>query len=88
MIAHNLYIMGMSIAPHEADAPPVVDANTVLTDAVALQRFEPVTPDGAQVVKISRSMKPTEPFPRSTLDALKFTAAEAVMERLGFCASK
>lgn len=88
MIVHNFDIIGVPIMPPEADTPPVVDANAMLPDAIAPQSLEPVSANGSQVVKISRSMKPTEPFPRSPLDALKLPAAEAIVQRFGFCASK
>jgi hypothetical protein len=88
MIVHNLNLIGLPIVPPEADAPPVVDANAMLTNAITLQSFEPVSSNACQVVKISRRMKPTQPFLRSSLDALKLPAAEAVMQCFGFCTSK
>jgi hypothetical protein len=47
-----------------------------------------ISPNGTQVLKISRRMKPTKPFSRSPLNALKLAAAEAIMQRFGFCALK
>ncbi len=88
MIVHNLNIVGLPIVPPETDAPPIVDANAMLTNAIAFQGFEPVSPDGCQVVKIGRGMKPTQPFPRSSLDALKLSAAKAVVQSFGFRASE
>jgi hypothetical protein len=79
MIVHNLDIIGMSLAPSEADSPSVIDANAMLAGTVDFQRFEPVAADSAQVVKISCCMEPTKLFPGSLLDALKFPAAETVV---------
>ena len=84
MVTHNLDIIGLPILPPETDAPPVVDANAMLADTVALQSFESISSNGSQVVKISRRMKPTEPFPSSPLDVLKLPAAEAIMQGFGF----
>jgi hypothetical protein len=36
MVVRNLDIIGLLIVPPETDAPPVVDANALLTDAVTL----------------------------------------------------
>jgi len=59
MIVHNLNIIGLSIMPPETDAPPIVDANAMLTNAVTLQSLEVISSDSRQVAKISRRMKPT-----------------------------
>ena len=43
MVVDDLDIVGPVVAPDEADAPPVVDADAVLALAVVLERFQPVT---------------------------------------------
>lgn len=88
MVVHNLDVVGLAVMPPEADAPLVVNPNAVLPDAATLQSFEPVSPDGSQVVKTGRCMEPPKPFSRSPLDALKLAGAEAVVQCLGFFASK
>ena len=51
MVVHDLNILRTFRRPHEAHAELVVNANTVLTGTVALQRFQPIARRHAQVVK-------------------------------------
>lgn len=51
VIVDNLYLGGFAVFPDETDAPLVVDADTVLTLAVALERFEPVAGRRPQIVQ-------------------------------------
>lgn len=51
MVVHDLNILRAFRRPHEAHAELVVDANTVLTGTVALQRFQPIARRHAQVIK-------------------------------------
>lgn len=74
--------------PPEADAPLVVDPNAVLANAVTFQSFEPVSPNGSQVIETRRCMEPSKPFATSPLNAAKLAAAEAVVQCFGLFASK
>jgi hypothetical protein len=56
MIVHDLDVLG-TIAPPKADAPLVVDPDAVLTDAVAAQRFKPITRWNAQIVQSRHSIE-------------------------------
>jgi hypothetical protein len=88
MIVHDFHIIGMTIAPFETDAPPVIDSNAMLTDAIPRQRFKPVSLNGRQIPKIGCRVKPTQPFMGGSFDALKLPAAEAIMQSFGFQASE
>jgi hypothetical protein len=88
MIIHNFNIIGLAIMPPETDAPLFVDTDAMLTDAISFKGFEPVSSNGCQIVKVRRRVKPAQPFLRSSLNALKPPAAEAVMQRFRLCASK
>jgi len=41
-IVHNFNFMSIAFMPSEADAPLIVDTNTVLSLPVALQCFKPI----------------------------------------------
>jgi hypothetical protein len=43
MIVNDFDILGTGVRPNEADAPLVVDPDTVLSDAIATQQFQPVS---------------------------------------------
>ena len=51
MVIYNLDVVGISITPHEADAPLIVDANAVLSLSVALERFQMITRRGREVAQ-------------------------------------
>jgi hypothetical protein len=51
MIVNKLDVVSVPLAPDEADAPLLVDANRMLSAPVARKRLEPVSRRYAQVVK-------------------------------------
>jgi hypothetical protein len=51
MVVNDLDIEGVTSAPDEADAPPIVDANAVLPDTIGAQRLKPVAWWDAQIVE-------------------------------------
>jgi hypothetical protein len=51
VIIYNFDIVGIAIAPDKADAPLVVDADTVLPFAIASQRFQVIARRRPQIAK-------------------------------------
>lgn len=51
MIVDDFNIVGITVTPNETNPPLVIDANGMLTFAIAVQRFQPVTGRGAKVRK-------------------------------------
>ena len=49
MIVHDLNLNSIRLGPVEADPPPVVNANTVLSYPIATESFQPVTRDRSQI---------------------------------------
>jgi hypothetical protein len=45
VVVHNLNFVGVSLAPHKANAPFVIAANAVLPLTVAFQFLQPVQPE-------------------------------------------
>lgn len=56
MVINNFNLLGMAIDPNEANAPLVVDADAVLSSAVAAQSFQPIARRYTQKVKIRCGM--------------------------------
>jgi hypothetical protein len=42
VVVHNFNVNGTHVRPDEADAPLVIDTNTVLTLSIAFQRFKAI----------------------------------------------
>ena len=57
MVVDDFHIVGIASLPSKADAPLVIDANAVLTLAVALECLELVTGRGLQVREDSRAVQ-------------------------------
>jgi len=54
VIVHNFYVPRSGIRPEEADSELVVDADRVLPDAIAAQRFQPIARRRREIAKLSR----------------------------------
>jgi hypothetical protein len=39
MVINDLYIIGNAIVPFEANPPPIIDADTILSGSISLQFF-------------------------------------------------
>ena len=51
MIIHNFYIFSTCLRPPKADAPLIIDADTVLTGPVAFQCLKPVSGWNPQIIQ-------------------------------------
>lgn len=51
MVVDDLHVEGVKVAPGEADAPLIVDADAPLTLAVAAQGFQPIARGRPQIVE-------------------------------------
>jgi hypothetical protein len=72
----------------KAHAVPVVHADTVLADAVALERFEPVSRRHAQIVETPRDLQLPQLASRYRLDAREARDPSAARQRRGVGAAK
>ena len=57
MVVAEFNIMGIAISPNEADAPLIVDADAVLSRAIAFQGFQAVAGRQGQVAQFARANK-------------------------------
>jgi hypothetical protein len=62
MVIDNLHIVGIPVAPDKADAPLIVDANTVLPFSVAFKRFQVISRGRGKVTKLRGNIQLPE-FP-------------------------
>ena len=60
MVIHGFAHVDTSVPLHEADAPLVVGANTVLADAVAAQGLQTVPRRLAQIVQLLRDIQDSQ----------------------------
>src|ERR1035437_2425288 len=60
MVIHNFNVVRVFTVPAEANAPWVVDADAVLSGAIAFQGFQAVAGRQGQVTQFARALKPRE----------------------------
>ena len=60
MVVDNFDLMGMFLKPEEADTPLVIDTNTVLPGAVALEGFKVIAGRISQVCQPGGGVKHSE----------------------------
>ena len=68
MVVDDLDIPRRAVVPDEADAPSIVDANAVLTPAIAPQGLQSIAGRRAQVVEPAGRIKHQKLHPRTLLD--------------------
>ena len=88
MVIRDSHFVGVAAAPLEAGSIPIVDADTVLAPAIALQGFEPVARQSREIGQLVRSVDHAElleSLPDATLKA--FASARGV-QNLGFAISE
>lgn len=49
MVVNDLNVVGIAILPAKADAPLIIDANTVLSGAIPVELFEPIARRGPEI---------------------------------------
>lgn len=68
VVIHNLNIVRIAVAPHEADAPLIVDPNAVLAGAISAKAFESVSARDGQVAKLHCEVNLIKLPPGNALD--------------------
>jgi len=71
MVVGDFNAVRVAIFPYETDAPLIVDPDTVLPLAVALQLLEAIARNRAQVVEACRSIQHLQLPLRQPLESLK-----------------
>src|SRR5262249_14166634 len=82
VVVHNLDFVGVSLAPHKANAPLVIDANAVLSLTVAFQFLQSIPWQGRKCSQVRRSVEYVQLPKRLPLNRLepahRLTAEEAL----------
>jgi len=80
VVINNLHVVDVPVAPNKADAPLIVDANTVLPFSVAFKRFQVISRGRSKVTKLRSNVQLPEfplyhpldsPKPPDTLPRMK-----------------
>ena len=71
MIIHNLHFVGIAIPPYEANPPLAINANAVLSGAVAAELFEAIAGHGCQVSQNGGGIENGQFSQGRSLEALK-----------------
>ena len=83
MVINDFNIFSTSFCPSEADAPLPVYTDAVLSGAIALERFQPVTGRYSQILDICGNFKLSQ-FPAGNCcDARKSLDAVSLRKSLG-----
>ncbi len=60
MVVDDFHVVGIAIPPHEADAILIIDSDTVLALALAVQSLQPVSGRHTQIIQRHRGMQQEE----------------------------
>jgi len=82
MVVNNLYFVRVSASPDEANAPLVVDADAVLSLAVAVERLKAIARWGSQVTQRNSGIQLAELPERHRLDGAKARDPFSLVEAL------
>ncbi len=86
VVIHNFYVFGACFRPTKADAPLIIDANAVLTEAIALQCFKAIAQRHPQITQAARDLKLPEFSLRHGSDVNKSSDALALGQRFSLWA--
>ena len=88
MIIHNFDRIRSIVFPDKTNPPLIIDSNAVLTLAVAMQAFQPVTREPGQVGQCSGLIKPVQAAFCLCLDTVKSPYPLTFIKLLRILASK
>ena len=71
MIIHYLNVMRLAVTPDEANSPPIVYPNAMLTSSVALERLKAVARRNAKLLQLPDGVKVQQLTPARALDGPK-----------------
>ena len=88
MIIHYLNVMRLAVTPDEANSPPIVYPNAMLTSSVALERLKAVARRNAKLLQLPDGVKVQQLTPARALDGPKRRHGLVLEQRLRVAASK
>jgi hypothetical protein len=69
MVVNALHVVSVAFPPNKTDTPLIIDANAVLSLAVAMERFEAIAGRRAKVTELRRGIQLAQLSLRDSLDA-------------------
>jgi hypothetical protein len=88
IVVNYLDIVGIAVSPDKANAPSIIDADTVLTPAVAFQCFQAIPRRNQQVLQRAGAME-VQQFPtRDSLERAETRHVTIGEQRFRLLASK
>jgi hypothetical protein len=88
MVIHDLHVVGVALAPYEADAPLVVDSDAVLTLPVAFQRLQLVSGEGRKRPEVRLRVQHVQLAKSRALDGLESPHSLPAKQPLGVGATE
>jgi hypothetical protein len=82
VVIHNFNIESIPFVPNEADAPPIVYSEVVLTFTISFQFFKPVTAYGNQVPELPSRVQHCQFLQSNPLNRLELPNALALEKAL------
>lgn len=87
MIVGDFHLIRSLFRPTETESVLLVDANAVLSDAIAFQGFKTVARRAFQIIKTGRGVKDQKLCPRPSAEiGMKGASHQAMEEFFGFLA--
>lgn len=88
VIIHDLDFFGACIRPAETEPVLIIDADAVLADPVAFQRFQPVARWNAEIVQPIGDLQLPELATRNSLDVDEAADTLTTSQMFSICATK
>ena len=88
MVVHDLGFIGVAVAPHEANAPLVIDAHTVLALTIAFEPLQSVSRQQCEGSHIRSRVEHVQLSQGLTLDGFESAHDSAAEEALGIRAAE
>jgi hypothetical protein len=88
MVVHNFNAVSVSVAPHKADTPLVVDTYAVLPVRVTAERLQPIGGRSFQIFEFGSGLNHSQFSARYSLDIAEPSAVMAQADLFGFLAAK
>jgi len=88
VVIHDFDLVRVALAPHETNAPLVVDPNTVLAFSFPAQPFQPIPRRRGQIADSRSEMQLVELSPGDALNSLEPPHRFSLEEALGIAATE
>jgi hypothetical protein len=88
VIVHDFHVVSVTLSPHEAETPLLVDPNAVLPLSAAMQCFQAIAGRSCQIAQFGGAVQLPEFSPCDALDSLKAAARLPTLKSPSFSATE